>query len=944
MSAGSTDLQEKPEGGSSNRPITTAMCRAATIPLGLLAALLPLAPPGLENGASQESDARHAVEAETQAAPPAPMLASLRRLLRRFDFEEAKDAPHEMPINFYRHIATDGGFPPFGRMRLTDDAAFRGDWSFGFELVEGSLSARVPTAVLPILPMSDYVITARVRTLGLTHARARLVAWLHDTRGRIIPESRAEGELRRTDGVWEVASLHVYGDFEEAADLVLELQLLQPRQFRTDPGDLHRPLVEDVEGRVWFDDVSVWHVPRIELSTDSPSSLLTTLDPPRLLVLVRDLTNDRLTARLRVLNLDGQPVFDQAFPAPRGREPVRVEVPITHYGWYRAVLDVQSDLEPVGRRHLDFVVVAPPRRGVEPSDNPFAVVIPPTPLERLGAVADVIEHLEVGSAVVPAWDRSLTIENAREWHAAFDPVIERLLDRGIGLTLALDEVPDELVRTHGLAPGAVLDLLGGDPKTWRPYLGETLMSFGLQVRRWQIGATGSTNAFWREDLPPLLEAARRSLGKFVADPTILVSLSAEQVAAGTLQLPGYHITMPHHVQPEAIGAYASDWPLEQREILTSFDLLPLDQYTPRQQVTDLVLRALYGWRAGLPQLAIEAPWSFGGPQETRLVPDPAFAVWRVLADQLSQRRFVGELPLADGVRCWMLEGRRPGDAALVAWNERFTGEASIEVAALLAAGPVQIVDIFGNRRRLDPQDGVHTFSVGPVPVFIEKVNLALARFRAGFRIDPSFIPSQQKVHECEIVLRNPWDVVIWGTIRLVPNDHWRMTPRLHRFDIRPRREVRLPVDLVIERSLLAGRMRVEAQVDLLADRAYHLKVHTDLEVGLRDIELQASWSVAHNPRTGVDDLIVTQSVTNNTAEVVHLNVYLLGEGVGRKSRAIPPLAPGETAVRSFRLPDGAAKLAGKQLRIGISERNGSGQLNRAIKIPDLKEEVTGVTE
>ncbi len=125
-------------------------------------------------------------------------------------------------------------------------------------------------------------------------------------------------------------------------------------------------------------------MPRIELSTNSPSSLLTTLDPARLLVLVRDLTNDPLTARLRVLDIDGQPVFDRTFPAPRGREPVPVEVPITHYGWYRAVLDVQSNLEPVGRRQLDFVAVAPPRRGVKPPDNPFAVVIPPTPVERLG--------------------------------------------------------------------------------------------------------------------------------------------------------------------------------------------------------------------------------------------------------------------------------------------------------------------------------------------------------------------------------------------------------------------------------------------------------------------------------------------------------------------------------------------------------------------------------
>ncbi len=919
------------------------MSRAATLCLRLLAVLLPLAAPAPAISARPGGpDEPAAVEAA--APPPASPLASFRRLLRRFDFEEAKDLPYEMPINFYRHIATDEGFLPFGRMHLTDEVAFSGDWSFGFELAEGSLSARVPTAVLPILPMSDYVVTARVRTAGLTHARARLVAWLHDTRGRPIPESRAQTELHRTDGAWQATSLEIYGDFEDAADLVVELQLLQLRQFDADRDDPNRALVEDVDGQAWFDDVSIWHVPRIELSTDSPSSLLTTLEPPRLLVLVRDLTNDPLTARLRVLDLDGQPVFDRTFPAPRGREPARVEVPITHYGWYRAVLDVQTDLATVGRRQLDFVVLAPPRRGVEPRDNRFAVVIPPTPVERLEALAEVVGHLEVGGAVLPAWNRSLTMENARAWHAALDPVIEQMLDRGIGLTLALDDVPDELARTLGLAPGAVLDVLGGDPERWRPYLGETLMSFGLQVRRWQIGATGSTSAFWSEDLPRQLDAARRSLGRFVPDPTILVPMSAEQVVAGTRELPGYHITVPHHVQPAAIGAYASEWPLGQREILTSFDLLPPDQYTPRQQVTDLVLRVLAGWRAGLPQMAIDAPWSFGGPQGTRLVPDPAFAVWRVLADQLSARRFVGELPLADGVRCWMLEGRGPGDAALVAWNERFVGAESITVAALLGDGPVEIVDVFGNRRRLDPQDGLHTLSIGHVPVFIEKVNLPLARFRAGFTIHPSFVPSQQRVHEREIVVRNPWDVVISGTIRLVPSDQWRMTPRLHRFDIGPRQEARLPIDLVIERSLLAGRMRVDAEVEVLADREYHLAVHTHLEVGLRDIELQARWSVVSNPQTGVDDLIVTQYVTNNTAEVVNLNVYLLGAGVGRKRRVLPPLAPGETAVRSFRLPDGAAKLSGKQVRIGISQRNGSGQLNKVIRIPDLFTTPAGVSE
>ena len=39
----------------------------------------------------------------------------------------------------------------------------------------GSMSARIPTAVIPILPLADYVITSRVKTQGLNNARARLV-------------------------------------------------------------------------------------------------------------------------------------------------------------------------------------------------------------------------------------------------------------------------------------------------------------------------------------------------------------------------------------------------------------------------------------------------------------------------------------------------------------------------------------------------------------------------------------------------------------------------------------------------------------------------------------------------------------------------------------------------------------------------------------------------
>src|SRR5436190_1947817 len=122
-------------------------------------------------------------------------LATLERVLRHFDFEDAEQFNTTFPTDFYRYDASGQGFPPFGAMKLTNEAAASGKWSLEFDLAGGSMSARVPTGVLPVLPFADYVVSARVRTEGLKNARARLVAWLHDTSGKPIVESRVQSRL-----------------------------------------------------------------------------------------------------------------------------------------------------------------------------------------------------------------------------------------------------------------------------------------------------------------------------------------------------------------------------------------------------------------------------------------------------------------------------------------------------------------------------------------------------------------------------------------------------------------------------------------------------------------------------------------------------------------------------------------------------------------------------
>jgi hypothetical protein len=270
---------------------------------------------------------------------------------------------------------------------------------------------------------------------------------------------------------------------------------------------------------------------------------------------------------------------------------------------------------------------------------------------------------------------------------------------------------------------------------------------------------------------------------------------------------------------------------------------------------------------------------------------------------------------------------------MIAWSDRLLQGQADELAAQLGNGPVEITDAFGNAAVVEPEGRLHHVPLGDLPVFIQKMNLDLVQFRSGIRIEPGFVPAIAKAHEHQIVLRNPWDVAISGTIRVVQDDQWQITPDLQEFAISARGETRLPLFIVPQRSILAGGKEVSLQIDLHADQHYSLALQSDLEVGLADISLAASWSVAANPRTGVEDLIVTQVVTNRGARAMNLEVYLVAEDTGQNRKTIPMLGPGQTQVRTFRIPNGVAVLGGKSMRVGVSERDGLTRLNYLLNIP-----------
>src|SRR4029453_2378055 len=316
---------------------------------------------------------------------------------------------------------------------------------------------------------------------------------------------------------------------------------------------------------------------------------------------------ENLKARLRVFDLDSPTVVDSTFPAPRGRQAGSIHIPISTCGWYRAVLDVTGNGALARRQWLDFFLL-PPKSPGNPESGSFGVVLPNMSASGFQKTAHMIEALQVSDAVVPLWDRETGQQRGHERQAARRQFIEQLLRQNVGLIFSLDTVPEQLASVASLEPKQVLDLMNKDPKLWRPFLDDLLITFGLEVNRWRIGSAQNADAFWRPDIKSTIENATRSFSDSVPNPHVYPACSMEQGPSEDGPIEAYAIDVPSEIQAEALAEYARGWLSCGAALFVNLQMLPEASYTPRQRVADLMIRGLYAWRSGLPLLTIAAPW------------------------------------------------------------------------------------------------------------------------------------------------------------------------------------------------------------------------------------------------------------------------------------------------------------------------------------------------
>ncbi len=187
------------------------------------------------------------------------------------------------------------------------------------------------------------------------------------------------------------------------------------------------------------------------------------------------------------------------------------------------------------------------------------------------------------------------------------------------------------------------------------------------------------------------------------------------------------------------------------------------------------------------------------------------------------------------------------------------------------------------------------------------------------------MPTAHRLHEHQLVLTNPWPVPITGTMRVVSDEQWRITPRAHRFTISPGDEARFPVTIVPDRRMTAGVKTIEAEFELNATHPYQFRSQTTVRTGHPEIDLHTTWHTQPNLQTGRSDLVLDVRIGNIGERPLRLSVFLHTALAPPDRRTIGRLEPGEVTTQTFRIDDGFDKLVGTPIYVGVDDRDDAGR-------------------
>jgi hypothetical protein len=810
------------------------------------------------------------------------------------------------------------GYPHYVAIGIVDDPVASDSHCLRIDLDGGAAALYSPP--IPIDVAYNYVLRGKLKTQRLKHDVAFLTLTFYD----------AQHQARKS---YSSSTFTVAAAWEEVQIGPLTLADSSIRYARI---GLHVVPTDrsDLQGAAMFDDISLSQLPRMSMSSTQPQNFF--LDPAQVKVTccVSGIPRPDEPLLLELIDVTGRRVDSATLPADAAATSGAAEADqdrggfvgsltwnprVPGYGFYTVRISWPADGPPALEHTMSLVVL---RAVAEQNSSEFGWSLPP------GDVAlDSQPLLALLSQAHVGWLQCPMPE---------DPADSEALDRLSALVDQLAAQGLEVVGVFATVPESARQQLGhkGNPSVadmferaavWQPLVTPMLSRLAPKIRYWQIGDNAAGESGDTAKLETTVREVRTHLQQAGLAVRLGVAWDWMYELPDSVDPPWDYLVMsePLPFTGAELERYAAASAAPRAARWLAIQPLPKSTYGAADRARDLVLRMLAAKAQGVPMILLQSPFDdLRGLLNHDGTPSELFLPWRVTAEAIGGAACLGSIQLPGGSRNWVFE--RDGKMILVLWNETPVNE------TLYLGDDVRQMTVWGDDSVVpssqDQGAPVQTVMAGPLPIFLSGLDPAVTRWRLHCAIQPSRLTGAFGGGQvARLHCRNTFAESIHGSVTLHAPEGWETQRLATAFELPREGELKHDLNLQLRAEADSGMQRVRMDFDVTADREYQFSVYQDLQVGAGDAVLQLDCWLDDS-----DQLIVQQTLINNTNELMNFNCYLYAPGRRRLRHQLLNTGPGR-AVHTFALPAGT-QLLGQTLWLRAEEIGGTRLLNCRVTV------------
>lgn len=774
--------------------------------------------------------------------------------------------------------------------------------------------------LIQIDELHTYYFSGHIRTQGMRHDAAMLSVSLLD---------------HRRERVQRFLSRPVTGDHD--AWVPVELGPLLPKKgvrfaviaCLLVPGSSD---VRDIGGHVWFDNLRLSRLPRMEVESNFFRHFVRGGSPVEVRCRVSGLDpGHRYMLELRLADVDDEPLMSDRFPLEEESElsdrqladflepqSVNWTVPAQPPGYYEVEATLFRDDIAIVNQETSVVILKlegqPQRRGE------FGWSIPrPLPERELQELPQVAAQAGINALKYPLWEFAETSDPQANSQIA--ELLDRLLTASIDPVALLSEPPPRIRSQFTRNWHGVNEVLSLSPEFWEGSLEPVIARYSSSVRHWQLGSEQDRSFLGSQALPQTLMHIRQRVQRISLNAKLGLNWDWNSApTAANLQFLNYVISTP--MTPEALAdlirsAKSGGIP---RWVVLRLDQMPND--SRQEQASHLARMMLAAKEAGAERIFLDDVYhDEHGLLNRNGSPRRMFIPWRTVALQLQGATRLGSFQLPGGSANSVFV--KQGSVFVVIWNDSPTEE------TLYLGWQPQELSLWGHQQPLasDVETGESKVSVERTPKLIVDGSEPIARWQIASRYEVGKMPSVFGGHDDALLITNTFSQGVSGEVTLNLPPEWEAEPRSWTIALEAGESVRLPTHLRLPHNANLGEQPTSWDFKITADRTYRFRVHRPYTIGLEDLQLEVI-----DRRLPDGRLEIEQVLTNRTdpPERLDFRCSLFIPDARRQKLQITKLGQGVDR-KFYYLPD-ADRYRGQELWLRLEQDGGRRVLNYRWKV------------